>query len=197
MEVLSNGYSILKSSLVMLNEFIYFDENQYLREKCNNYEAINELTSQFEEAIKSLEQYSKIEQIFLFGNLGNLYRIAGDSKQAVNILEKSFKLAEESGLKKLKIANLIRLGEAYKYAGQYEEALRLFDLAIRALTPTDDCDLVDFALQHKGKCLMELDEWKIALSHFNEALSIRKRKKEQSLIHSTELAIQFVKENRN
>ncbi|MGE7919072.1 tetratricopeptide repeat protein [Viridibacillus sp. NPDC093762] len=197
MEVYITDISFLKSSLVMLNDFIYFDENQYLREKCNNYVAINELTSQFEEAIKSIEQYPEIEQIFLFGNLGNLYRIAGYSKQAINILEKSFRLAEERDLKNFKIANLIRLGEAYKYTGQYEDALRLFDLAIQALTPTDDCDLLDFALQHKGKCLMELDEWELALSHFNEALSIRKRKKEQSLIHSTELAIQFVKENRN
>ncbi|MFF3102133.1 tetratricopeptide repeat protein [Viridibacillus arvi] len=189
--------SILKSSLVKLNDFIYFDENQYLREKCSNFEALNELSHQFEEAIKSIEQYSKMEQIFLFGNLGNLYRIAGDSKLAVIILEKSFKLAEENGLKKLKIANLIRLGEAFKYAGQYEEALRLFDIAIQTLTPTDDCDLLDFALQHKGKCLMELDEWELALSHFQEVLCIRYRKENPSLMHSTQLAIQFVKENRN
>ncbi|MGE7922428.1 tetratricopeptide repeat protein [Viridibacillus arvi] len=188
--------SILKSSLVKLNDFIYFDGNQYLREKCSNYEVLNELSHQFEEAIKSIEQYSKMEKIFLFGNLGNLYRIAGDNKQAIIILEKSFKLAEENGLKKLKIANLIRLGEAFKFAGQYKEALRLFDIAIQTLTPTDDFGLLDFALQHKGKCLMELDESEYALSHFQEALCIRKRKEDSSLIHSTQLAIQFVKENR-
>ncbi|QOV12378.1 tetratricopeptide repeat protein [Viridibacillus arvi] len=92
---------------------------------------------------------------------------------------------------------MIRLGEAFKYAGQYEEALKLFDLAIQTLIPTDDCDLLDFALQHKGKCLMELEESDLALSYFQEALCIRNRKEDPSLIHSTQLAIQFVKENRN
>ncbi|MGE7625335.1 hypothetical protein ACQKMD_20715 [Viridibacillus sp. NPDC096237] len=75
----------------------------------------------------------------------------------------------------------------------YEDALKSFDTTIKALTPIDDCGLLDFALQHKGKCLMELGEWELSLSHFHEALSIRKSKAEPSLIYSTELAIQFLK----
>lgn len=110
------------------------------------------------------------------------------------MLKRSFTLAEESNQKKSKFANLIRLGEAFKYAGQYEVALKSFDTTIRALTPIDDCDLLDFALQHKGKCLMELGKWELALSHFLQALFIRKSKGEPSLIYSTELSIQFIKE---
>ncbi|MBK3496416.1 tetratricopeptide repeat protein [Viridibacillus sp. YIM B01967] len=149
---------------------------------------------QFEEALKRIEPDSINEQIFLYGTIGNLYRIAGDSKQAISMLEKCYKLAEESGIKKSRIANLIRLGEAFKYAGQYEDALKSFDIAIQELMPIDDCDLLDFAMQHKGKCLMEVGEWKSALSQFHKALCIRKRKGSKSLINSTELAIQFVKE---
>lgn len=44
--------SILKSDLLSLKDFIFFDKNQYLREKCHNYETLNKLLRHFEEAIK-------------------------------------------------------------------------------------------------------------------------------------------------
>lgn len=51
---------------------------------------------------------------------------------------------------------------------------------------------LDFALQHKGKCLMELDRNFEAKECFKEALKIREQKEDSELIRSTILALDFL-----
>lgn len=53
--------------------------------------------------------------------------------------------------------------------------------------------LLDFAYQHKGKCLLELEELSEAEGCFQKAMDLRIRKGDESLIDSTQRALNFVK----
>src|SRR5699024_12286139 len=54
-------------------------------------------------------------------------------------------------------------------------------------------EYVDFALQHKGKCLMELARLNDAEACFVKALALRNAKGDAALMDSTEQAIDLVR----
>lgn len=185
----------LKFNLMILNQFIYFDDNNYLREKCSNDDLLRDIIHKFEVAKDSLltkEPDIKADKLFLYSNIGNLYRILGNSQLAIECLEKAIELSEENKL----IINLIRLGEALKYSGQHGQSLIKFDEAIELCSYVSNTGLLDFAFQHKGKCLLELGQIDAAFDYFQKAMQIRLVKGEQSLIESTQLAIEFTKLHR-
>ncbi|WP_391205271.1 tetratricopeptide repeat protein [Psychrobacillus sp. L4] len=109
---------------------------------------------------------------------------------AIERLEKALKLSFENK----QISNLIRLGEALKYDGQPEEALKKFEQVIDACMSNTNSMFLDFAYQHKGKCLLELGQMDIALDYFQEAMKLRLAKGDQSLIDSSQKAINHVKQ---
>ncbi|MFF2753710.1 tetratricopeptide repeat protein [Psychrobacillus sp. NPDC058041] len=178
----------LKFNLMKLNEFIYIDDNNYLREKCSDESLLKNVIKNFEAKIDSQTNDHFDDMIFLYGNIGNLYRIRGDTNLAI----KSLKIALELSDGNKQISNLIRLGEALRYDGQHEQALNKFDEAIELCTPSNGSNLLDFAYQHKGKCLLELGQISLALVYFQAAMKIRLVKGDQSLIDSTQKAINYV-----
>lgn len=181
----------LKSDLVRLNAFIYFDDNDYLREKCSNDKLLREILIKFEIAIESVlieESELPADKLFLYGNIGNLYRLVGNTDLAIKSLQKAIEISDE----KRQISNLIRLGEALKYDGQHEQALKKFKKAIDICATNNGSDLLDFAYQHKGKCLLELGQRSLALGYFEKAMELRLVKAEQPLIESTRRAINFI-----
>lgn len=174
-----------------LNEFIYFDSKDCLREKCSNEELLKEIIRKFEieiDALTGKESASIKEKVFLYGNIGNLYRIVGKPYLAIESLQSAIRLGGNK-----QINNVIRLGEALKYDGQHEQALNKFDEAIKLSTSHSNSVLLDFAFQHKGKCLLEMGQLSLALDYFQKAMKIRIEKGEQSLIDSTQKAIDFAK----
>lgn len=81
------------------------------------------------------------------------------------------------------------MGEAYKYYGQHEPALECFEKAL-TMSHTKELHMYkDFALQHMGKCLLELGEYENAMDRFEEALELRQKKGNEDLILATETAI--------
>lgn len=174
-----------------LNECIYFDNNEYLREKCSNENLLRDIIRKFELAIDSLtikESAFINDKIFLYGNLGNLYRVLGKSHMAIEILQLAISLGKSK-----QINNIIRLGEALKYNEQHEQALNKFDEAINLCISSNNSTFIDFAYQHKGKCLLELGQTTLALGYFQKAMQIRMEKGDPSLIESTQRAIDFTK----
>lgn len=180
----------LKFKLMKLNEFLYFDDNNYLREKCSDESLLKEVIEKFETEIDSRTNENFDDMIFLYENIGNLYRIRGDTNLAIKSLKIALKLSDENK----QISNLIRLGEALKYDGQHEKALKKFDKAIELCTSSNGSNLLDFAYQHKGKCLLELGQIDAALDYFQKALKIRLVKGDQSLIESTQKAINYMEQ---
>ena len=190
----------LREELSSITDIIYFDSNQYLREKSSNLSKLKQFiikTEVFLEQIKEDALINKEEKYFLYGTLGNLYRIYGEPKSSINYLELNLKYAIEEKLYKKEIISLIRLGEALKYDNKLEEALETFNLALIRCEETDENLHLDFAFQHKGKCLLELNRVEDAINCFQSALELRKSKGNSSLIYSTEQAIEFAQNIQN
>jgi len=89
--------------------------------------------------------------------------------------------------------SLLRLGEAIKYKGNPKEALIIFNDVLDKCKANNNLLYVDFAMQHRGKCLLELGEITEAEKCFKEALKLRELKGDESLIESTRQALYFIK----
>ena len=184
--------STIKEELNLLNETIYFDSNQFLREKSSDPTKIKQAIDKAEALlVQRTNSITKDEEHFLNGTLGNLYRILGEPKIAVTYLTLNLKHAIEEGNHTREIISLIRLGEALKYDNKHANALEKFNRALALCTETGNQSYTDFALQHKGKCLLELNNVEDAIVCFQDALEIRKEKGIRSLINSTEVALEF------
>ena len=184
----------LKEELILLNETIYLDSNQFLREKCSDPIKIKQVIDKAEallDRLKSTNSIAKDVEHFLYGTLGNLYRILGEPKIAVTYLTLNLKHSIEEGNHTREIISLIRLGEALKYENKHNDALEKFNRALTLCIETGTQSCADFALQHKGKCLLELKNVDDAIVCFRKALKIRKEKGVGSLIDSTEVALEF------
>lgn len=126
--------------------------------------------------------------------MGNLYRINEQPQKAINCLTYCLNQAVVERNPTREIVSLIRLGEALKYDNNHKKALDHFNKALGMCEAHKIDEYLDFVLQHKGKCLMELAMLNEAEECFQKALILRKSKGNRSLIDSTEQAIELVKE---
>ncbi|MDN4492840.1 tetratricopeptide repeat protein [Ureibacillus aquaedulcis] len=181
--------SIFKNSLEELSKILYFDQQDYLREKTTNPSKLKEYITIAEDLLKATNYVD--EEYYLMGTLGNLYRIYGEPQKAINLLNRCRSIAVGDENVNREILSLIRLGEAIKYNNDPEKALVFFEEALE-LCRDGDSYYLDFALQHKGKCLLELSKNIEAKECFNEALKLRELKGERELIDSTLLALDFL-----
>lgn len=178
-----------KENLLIVKDTIFFDKNEYLREKSSNSLKVNQVIHEAEILLKDSNEDDKY---FLYVTLGNLYRIIGRPQKAINYLMYCLNYSvEERNLAK-QIATLIRLGEALKYDNNHKGALDKFDEALNLCKTYKIVEYVDFALQHKGKCLMELARLKEAEECFLEAYQLREIKEDFSLIDSTKQALSLL-----
>lgn len=180
-----------RESLVTINEIIYFDEKEYLREKTSNPLKLNEII----DAGESLLQYSnEDDSYFLYGTIGNLYRINEQPEKAISFLSYCLRYAVREKNLTREIVALIRIGEAHKYDNNHTKALELFNKALDKCDANKIDEYLDFVMQHKGKCLMELGRLNEAEECFLKALKLRISKGNPSLIDSTEQALRLVKD---
>ena len=181
--------SEFQKNISVINEFIYFDENDYLREKTTNPLKLKEFIADAKYLLSENEEH----KYYLCGFIGNLYRICEEPQDALNYLHECLNISLEEGNIKKEIVSLIRLGEALKYANQHQKALELFNSALTKCHDNRVELYLDFTLQHKGKCLMELGELEEAETCFVQSLKLREHKAEPSLIKSTELALNLIR----
>lgn len=185
------NFSKFKNCLLTISEIIYFDHNEYLREKTSNPFKLKEMIDIAENLLANTK--SEDEKYILMGTLGNLYRIYGEPQKAINILSECMIIACNQNDSNREIVSLIRLGEAIKYNGNPMEALEIFNEVLDKCKANDNLLYVDFAMQHKGKCLLELGEIAEAEKCFKETLKLRELKGDLSLIESTRQALNFIK----
>jgi tetratricopeptide (TPR) repeat protein len=124
----------------------------------------------------------------ILGPLGEAYRQLAQLDPAVECGEEALALALKLGNETALITNGIRLATAYQYRNEQARALPLFQQALERARARGF--MVDFALQHLGKCLVELGQKDEALACFHEALALRRAKGDAGLIASTEEAIE-------
>src|SRR5699024_5490801 len=98
----------------------------------------------------------KENEFFLFGALGNLYRINLHPKKAIPLFNHCLEIANEEKNQRKEVVSLIRLGEALKYDGSHREACTKFERALKLCEENGITEYLDFVYQHMGKCQMEL-----------------------------------------
>jgi tetratricopeptide (TPR) repeat protein len=180
-----------KDRLSSINKIIYFDTNQFLREKTSDpvrlQAYIEEVNGLLERCLNEEDEY------FLRGVAGNLNRIYGKPREAIDHLTFCLNYAKERQEFSKEIVSLIRLGEALKYSDQHSDALNNFNLAFEKCVDNNLVECLDFVYQHKGKCLLELARWEEAEECFLAALKLRQEKGDLELIQSTKQALDLLK----
>jgi tetratricopeptide (TPR) repeat protein len=113
--------------------------------------------------------------------------------EALLHLEDSLKSCQYVDAPRLQATTWIRYATALQYVGRHQDSLSSFDEALAFIVERRLRKLRDFALQHKGKCLVEVGLLNEALRCFEAALRIRRKRKEKALIRSTTFAMAAVK----
>lgn len=167
---------------------ISFDEEYFLRERSDEPEKLIQAI-----AVLHAHKPDDQEEVYRIQSmLGYLYRVIGDSENALTCYHTCHSIVLKQKKNHAIIATLIRIGETLKYAERHDQALRKFeqakDYAIKHKTPQYD----DFILQHKGKCLWEMNQLKEANACFEAAYQLRLVKKDKALISSTKQALTLV-----
>lgn len=181
---------MLKKDLEAVTQTIYYDVEDNLREKTNDPEAVLDFLKQVEELLAN----NREDSYQLCGILGNLYRILEKPKKAIDYLERALRIANEKHDCEKIAVTLIRLGEALKYNEKHQQAMECFDQAMALIHKNKLDNYLDFALQHKGKCLLELKRYEEAEQYLLKTLKLRKQKEDATLIDSTEQVLKYMKE---
>ena len=167
--------------------------NDKLREVPDNWEEFEKNIIFWEKKLADAD--TNLEKAQYLSKLGTLNRIVGR-------LEKSFKQLTDAQLiihdldnEKLYIVNEIRLATTLQFQGKFEIAEQIHTTLEQQInTNNGHHDLLDFIYQHKGKNYYEWGKLSLALAEFEKALSIRKIKGNEALIHSSKIAIQKIHE---
>lgn len=134
------------------------------------------------------------------GRLGDQLRLAPETRsEAIDVLERAVAAAKRADDGPLLVANNIRLATALQYADRHNEAVVLFIDVLKLIETGHDEPGVtpykDFALQHLGKCCVEIGLLTPAREYLQQALTLRKDKGDAALIASTEKALNGLKEH--
>lgn len=115
----------------------------------------------------------------------------GNHREARTFLRQSLGLAITCGNVRAVVATELNLGDAYRYADDVRTAETLYRSALH--TARSRCPgLLDFALQHFGKHLMERGDLTGARVRLEEALRLRIAKGDTELVDSTRAALDRV-----
>ncbi|SDT81773.1 hypothetical protein SAMN05216371_6814 [Streptomyces sp. TLI_053] len=115
----------------------------------------------------------------------------GHHGEARTFLQQALDLAATLGNTQAVVATGLNLADAHRYAGDVHGADALYRTALG--TARSQCPgLVDFALQHTGKHLMERGDLAAARTHLQEALRLRIAKGDTELVGSTQEALDRV-----
>ncbi|WDF04722.1 tetratricopeptide repeat protein [Shouchella hunanensis] len=164
------------------NATIYFDRSNYLREQTVD-------PKKLEVAIVYLKDCGEDQD---YAMLGYFYRVLGKTKQAFYYYQRCLQKAEDNGGDKSLLINSIRFGEVLKCAHLHDEALAWFRKASEIAHRLSVSEYDDFILQHKGKCLWEMNELRKARRCFEEAYALRLQKGDETLIESTKQALRLL-----
>ena len=134
------------------------------------------------------------ERLSILGECGQLATRLNKLRESKLYLEEALELAKEIDDKPKVVANLIRLGTTLQYLDYHADGQNLLDEALSKANTPETTQYKDFALQHLGKLLAEKGLYDEAQECFLKALILRQKKGDQTLIDSTQNALDFIEE---
>ncbi|MEV7023373.1 hypothetical protein AB0O00_14610, partial [Kitasatospora sp. NPDC093558] len=148
--------------------------------------------SELHEALRALpEGADPARARFLTRWIGIGEMCLGNHGEARTFLRQSLDLAAAVGNTRAVVATGLNLGDAHRYAGDIHTADAIYHSALSTARSRHP-ELLDFALQHFGKHLMERGDLAGAQASLQEALRLRIAKGESELVESTQAALDRV-----
>lgn len=162
----------------------FISSSLHSRESAKNAEQLRTHCKEMERVLHFKEG---LDKAFYLGRLGTYYRVLGEFEKSHESLDKALEIVQPRSHQAK--AYTIRKAHTWHWQGQYQRALEL-------LEPL--CELESgyqhFALQHRGKCLMDFGQLAEAKQDLEKALKIRVNEGNESLIQSSLGALQQLKE---
>lgn len=181
---------LVKEGFREVQQTIYFDRENYLREQTSRPDVVREWIGQAEEL---LDDVGLEDRYFLLSVLGYCYRVLNEMDMSIAYFTQCFDLVRDRPTRQM--ITFIRLGEAYKYKHEHQKALTHFDMARGILSAHRIKGYEDFLCQHQAKCLIEMGEVKMAKKLLLQALQLRESKGDPALISSTKEVLHFLLHN--
>jgi tetratricopeptide (TPR) repeat protein len=177
----------------MTNYNLNYSFNTDLREVPENKEQMLAYVCASKNKLESTREPS--ERVKILGEMGSYLRILENLDQAEEFLNEAMSLIDEHDLGiKLWVQNGIRLAHIYQWQGRYELAEQMFyDLEEMCELKKEVSEYLHFVLQHIGKFNFQVGSFDEALECFKEALALREKSGDQSLIDSSMYAIAMTK----
>ncbi|WP_127718241.1 tetratricopeptide repeat protein [Halobacteriovorax sp. HLS] len=178
----------------MLNKFnLNYLFNSSLREVPDDVQGMkNYISRQVNGLEKILEPIARVK---VLGEIGSYSRMLENLNQAEEFLNEAMALIDKHDLGiKYWVQNGIRLAHIYQWQGRYDIAEEMFyDLEEMCELKREVSDYLHFVIQHIGKFNFQICSFEVALECFEEALAIREKLGDQSLIDSSKYAIAMTK----
>jgi tetratricopeptide (TPR) repeat protein len=150
------------------------------------------------------ESQDDYERMRLSSITGTLYLILGDYEMAEEHVNMAIASSNNLRDRRAQLRNLMLLAQVYQFRKHFDLADRIFKQIIQACEANRDASQpnrknlfisdLDTAYHQYGKCLFDQGDYEIALHMFEKAFRIREQKQDESLIASTQHAIQVTSE---
>ncbi|MFF2077503.1 tetratricopeptide repeat protein [Kitasatospora sp. NPDC058162] len=171
----------------MLDHLITHDDN--LRMVPTDRNELIAAVGQLDEELRALPEECDLARVRVLTRWIGIGRMClGHHEEARAFLRQSLDLAAAIGNTRAVVATGLNLADAHRYAGDVQTAEALYRSALNTAR-SQHLELVDFALQHTGKHLMERGDLADARAHLQEALRLRIAKEDTGLIESTQAAL--------
>lgn len=133
--------------------------------------------------------------VTVMGRLAAYLKMLRELDDALDYIETALALIEQYDLGPQQfIAQSLRWADILRYRGEFGEAEEVFESVLELCQKIPEAKVYeDVALQHVGKLNFDLEDYDLAMEFFEKALALRKIKNDQSLIDSTEMAIEATK----
>ncbi|MFF4815050.1 tetratricopeptide repeat protein [Kitasatospora sp. NPDC001309] len=174
----------------MLDHLITHDDN--LRMVPTDRNELTAAVGRLREELRTLPEGSDSARTRVLTRwIGIAQMCLGNHDEARTFLRQSLDLAAAIGNSRAVVATGLNLGDAHRYAGDAQSADALYRSALSTARGQHP-ELLDYALQHTGKHLMERGDLVGAQGHLQEALRLRIAKGDAELVESTQAALDRV-----
>ncbi|MEC4819163.1 MAG: CHAT domain-containing tetratricopeptide repeat protein, partial [Scytonema sp. PMC 1069.18] len=109
------------------------------------------------------------------GNLGNVYKLLGEYKQAIKYHQQSLKIAREIFNHQIEVNCLDNLGNVYQSLEKYNTAIQSYQQALKIAHQQDYPKEKANSLDHLGSAYYSLGKYKQAIKYHQQSLKIAKR----------------------
>lgn len=163
---------------------LFISSSLHVRETAKDNKRLRNHCLEMENALPTK---SGSDKAFYLGRLGTYYRVLGEYEKSHEALKRALGLVPSDSAQAM--AYTIRKAHTWHWQGEYQKALDLLNPLCEV-----ESDYQHFALQHRGKCLMDFGQLAEAKQDLKKALKIRVKEGNESLIQSSLGALQQLKE---